>query len=796
MGDFVGSRSSEPNRRVLVVDDDPVIHGYFRKILSSITPSERSQPGGISGPTTDVVPFAVDAAIQGAESLALVERALDAGRPYALAFVDMNMPPGWDGVETIRRLWAVDDTLQVVICTAHSDLVWAESLAPIGGSARLLILKKPFDPAEVRQLGLALTEKWTLERHVQSRISDLRETVAHHSELLARSHFEFQALQQALDQNVICSVTDHRGIIIEANEPFCRISQYSRAELVGKSHKVINSGCHPTSFWADMWRTIAGGDWWRGEICNRARDGSLFWVDTTITPYRNPAGVIEKYVSLRVDVTARKAAEAELRKMAMLDPLTGLPNRSLLLDRLTHYVHRATEPAAAGFAVFFLDFDRFKLINDSLGHDIGDAMLREIAARLRRHLDISDTLDLDDGGCTAARLGGDEFVVIRGNIQSPDDATAVAEGLLHEFASPYSLGEHEVFSTVSIGVVTYHDGYRQADELLRDADTAMYEAKLAGKGRYVLFDAAMRERVLRRLEIEVDLRRALRANEFQVLYQPILSLETGRVVGAEALLRWNHPRFGLIPPGEFIPVAEETGVIGEIGDWVVRQACEQHVRWQRSDPEHAPPTVSVNLSRTQLASEDFIRRLDAILAETGLAPAALQLEVPESQVLENQHELTNVLRRLKARGIRLAMDDFGTGLSSLSGLHNLPFDVVKIDRAFVSDMSRGRSLFAVAHAVITLARNLGMSTVAEGIEHQDQVVGLQMLDCEYGQGYLFAHPMTADDLSAFLVGPRPEVSRPASLQAPLPAPPIFQPPIMGPHPPVLGPYPRNYPRPS
>lgn len=561
---------------------------------------------------------------------------------------------------------------------------------------------------------------------------------------------ETQAFRAALEAHSILAITDTAGVITDVNDRFCQVSGYTREELIGKTHRIINSGMQPKSLWVEAWRTIASGKTFRGEVCNRAKDGSLYWVDAAIVPFKDRKGKINKYVAIRTDITARKNAEEELRRMALLDRLTGLPNRGLLLDRLSQCIRRAERNPGRCFAVLFLDFDRFKLINDSLGHEAGDELLRQISARLRAVLHPADTLARDSEGCTAGRLGGDEFVVILDELGTPKDAITVANRLLETFQGVYRIADHEVVSTASIGIVTSDLARGTAEDLLRDADTAMYEAKLAGKGRYVVFNTAMRERVQGRLTLETDLRRAVSSGELWVAYQPIVALEDGATVGMEALVRWNHPVRGAVPPGEFIGVAEETGLIIEIGAWVLRQACERMAEWRRAFPRTAPATVSVNISRAQLAMADLPEQVMEILRQTGLPPAALRLEVTENQVVGGRTDMVPALRRIKAVGISLAMDDFGTGLSSLSGLHQLPFDVIKIDRSFVANISTGRHFMALAQSVVSLAGNLGLKTVAEGIESQEQVAALQGLGCDYGQGYFFARPITPEQMTEYL----------------------------------------------
>jgi diguanylate cyclase (GGDEF)-like protein len=449
----------------------------------------------------------------------------------------------------------------------------------------------------------------------------------------------------------------------------------------------------------------------------------------------------------------RQRMLAELGRAAHVDSLTGLPNRSLLHMRLQHAIDRAREAEEFGFAVMFIDFDRFKLINDSLGHDVGDQLLVEIAHRLRNNLRAHDCIARDTAGTTVARLGGDEFVVILDDVPNVELATSIAERLLPVLEQPYGLAEHTVRTSASVGLVHSSGQYRSSDDMLRDADIAMYEAKSRGKNCFVLFTPFMREAVHNRVRLENALRDGIGTEQFFLVYQPIVSLDDRRVQGAEVLVRWHHPELGLISPGAFIPIAEETRLILPLSDQVLRDACRQFVRWQREIPGQAPDYISVNLSRVQLADPTVGERTMAILRETGMPPECLQLEVTESQLMQHRAVALDLLTSFKRHGIRLAMDDFGTGYSSLSCLQEYPFDVLKVDRALTENVSRGRGYSALLHAVITLADNLGLDVVAEGIEDMEQLVLLQALGCPFGQGYLLARPLEARAFEVWMADP-------------------------------------------
>lgn len=454
-------------------------------------------------------------------------------------------------------------------------------------------------------------------------------------------------------------------------------------------------------------------------------------------------------------VIDRQRMVAELGRAAHVDSLTGLPNRALLNLRLQAAIDRSSERTDYGFAVMFIDFDRFKIINDSLGHEVGDLLLREIAHRLRDNLRANDTIARDAIGPTVARLGGDEFVIVLDDVPDVETAAHVAERLLPALEAAYHLGEHTVRTSASIGIVHSGAGYDSADDMLRDADIAMYEAKGRGRNCFAVFTPFMREAVRNRLRLENALREAIGTEQIYLAYQPIMSLDSRRVESVEVLARWRHPELGLISPVEFIPIAEETRLIVPLADDILRRACQQYLDWHARNPEAAPRYLSVNLSRVQLADPLMADRIIAILDDLDMPRGSIQLEVTESQLMQHHDVAATLLARLKQHGIRLAMDDFGTGYSSLSCLQEFPFDVLKVDRALTENVSRGRGYSALLHAVMTLADNLGLDVVAEGIETMEQLVLLQALECPFGQGYLLARPMEADAFEVWCLASSP-----------------------------------------
>ncbi len=577
---------------------------------------------------------------------------------------------------------------------------------------------------------------------------------------LTREHMQtsrrLSVFRRAIDAAAIVAITDRRGTIIEANEAFSKISGYSHEEIIGQNHRILKSGQHPKHFITEMYATIGRGKTWRGEFCNKAKDGSLYWVDTTIVPMLDDGGKIEGYLALRIETTDRMRLLSHLQDLAHHDALTGLPNRVSVLRSIQETIDCAD---GKHYALLFLDFDGFKLINDSLGHDIGDLLLKEIASRLNGALRASDMIgDRSDHGLSA-RLGGDEFVVLLRNLTRPSDAVVVANRLLNIFSKSYELAGRRVYSTASIGVVTSVRPYTTAQDVLRDADLAMYEAKAAGKSRYVVFDDNMRAAADDRLRVESELRTAVINKEFVVAYQPIISLETGQLAGAEALVRWDQPDRGIVSPADFIPIAEETGLIVPIGTWVLDEACRQLAEWKRSLGPASPPCIHVNLSRKQLLLPGLVELVEQVLDKHGLSPEGLHLEVTERGIMHDPQTAITTLNQLSELGVKIDVDDFGTGHSSLSCLHDFPIDVLKVDRGFIQNANLGRDYAALLHAVVTLADNLGLQVVAEGIENADQVALLQALGCEFGQGYLFSSPMFADEAKLFFLQAAATVSK-------------------------------------
>jgi diguanylate cyclase (GGDEF)-like protein len=632
-------RTAAANRRVLVIDDNAAIHEDFIKILgpeqgaeSALFDAERALLGE-SIPASTRQCFQVDTALQGQQGVELVRNALAAGHPYALAFVDMRMPPGWDGLETIQRLWGVDPNVQVVICSAYSDYDWTEVVARLDHSDKLLVVKKPFEPIEVLQCASALTRKWQNELTLRRQVESLERVVEDRT----------------------------RGL---------------------------------------------------------------------------------------------EAANRQLRHMATHDALTGLPNRVLLEDRLSQAIaHAARDGHSFALAVF--DLDRFKVINDSFGHATGDALLKEVASRLQG---VARSID------TVVRLGGDEFVMIIDNLAQAADAESVAQRAVAALRVPLRIGEHDIHTSASVGIALYPQDGNSVESLMAHADAAMYCVKQHGRNDLQFFTAGMDAATQDRGKLESDLHQALAREQFVLHYQPKVDAQTGKLRGAEALIRWLHPERGLVPPATFIPLAEDSGLIEGIGNWVIHEACRQARAWQ--DQGLAPTRVAVNLSAFQFHNGKLLEAIRRSLEEFSLDPAYLEVEITESALMSDPEESVAILRRLSEMGVLVSVDDFGTGYSSMSYLQRFPIDKLKIDRTFISDVTSSNDDASIVSAIVSLGHTLNLKVIAEGVETPEQLEFLQMLGCDQYQGYHYSRPMPAAEFAELIRrdGSGHEAATPASDQ--------------------------------
>jgi diguanylate cyclase (GGDEF)-like protein/PAS domain S-box-containing protein len=533
-------------------------------------------------------------------------------------------------------------------------------------------------------------------------------------------------------------VTDAKGIILAVNPAFTAITGYAAEEVVGRTPRMLCSDRHDRAFYDGLRQSLNETGMWQGEIWNRRKSGEAYPQWTTISTILDTDGRPKRRVTVINDVSEMRRKDEWIRHQAYHDALTGLPNRLLLEDRLSQAISTA-ERSGSRIAVLFLDLDRFKLVNDSLGHRAGDDLLKRVTDRV---IDCVRTTD------TVARQGGDEFVLILPGFASVTDVAHIAEKIVTALGRGFDIGGQQVHVGASIGISVHPQDGADADALLRNADAAMYEAKAAGRGTFRFFDSHMNSRAVHRLQLEASLWRALAERQFEVFYQLKMGLADGAIHGMEALVRWRDPERGLIPPLEFIPVAEETGLICEIGDWVLDDACRQMRLWVDQGLMDGP--VAVNVSARQLGDPEFAGRVRAILQRHGLESHWLQLEVTESVVMTEPEQAIGILGALADLGITIAIDDFGTGYSSFSYLKRLPIHVLKIDRSFVDDIGGSREDESIVVAIITVAKSLGLQVVAEGVETELQAGFLARQQCDFGQGYLYSRPVPAAEFAALL----------------------------------------------
>lgn len=672
---------------------------------------------------------------------------------FAVILLDVQMPD-MDGFETARliRSRQRSERTPIIFITAYvrgeMDMLEGYSLGAVD------FIFTPIVPEILRakvsvfvelsqQIQAIKQHEEHLERLVQSRTAALTAEIAERKQAEVSIRKLSSAMEKVADSIFI---TDADGVIEYVNSAFVIVTGYERDEAIGQSPRIMKSGSHDEKFYAQIWEALLRGEVYRNVIVNRRKDGRLYHEAVTITPLTDTQGKVTHFISSGKDMSESIQAQERLHHLAHHDALTGLPNRVLFVERLKHALQRANHRKRA-VAVMFLDMDRFKMVNDTLGHEAGDRLLQAMAARLLACVREGDTI---------ARFGGDEFAGLLNDVASPEDVAPIVGKFLEALAPPFVIDGHELFVGGSIGVSLYPDDGTDPQTLMKNADTAMYSAKQRGGNSSEFYYAGMNENALARLSLETGLRHALDRQEFSVQYQPQIDLKNGEVVGFEALLRWDRPDGGPVSPKVFIPILEETGLIVAVGEWMLRTACEQHRAWRAAG---LPPLrMAVNISSRQFEGGDLTETLRRVLQDAAMPAEFLELEITESILMKNAARDMEALQTLNALGMRFAIDDFGTGYSSLTYLKRFPIDILKIDKAFVRDITDNGDDAAIVRAIITMAQSLGIQALAEGVETREQVEFLRHQGCDLIQGYYFSPPLSASEAERFLVEKRPAAS--------------------------------------
>jgi diguanylate cyclase (GGDEF)-like protein/PAS domain S-box-containing protein len=737
--------STAQNRRVLLVDDLPSIHDDFRKVLGASAPTsalaelESALFGTAPPEPADATAFEMDSAFQGVEALKRIQDARQEGRPYAMAFVDVRMPPGWDGVETVENLWREDASLQIVLCTAYSDYEWPAVLARLDTRDRLLVLKKPFDPVEVYQFANALTTKWNLAR---------------------QAAFKMNLLEQAVEERTR-ELTNANIIVRNSPVVLYRLRGEPSLPLTYVSHNISKLGHAPESLvgaadWAS--RFIHPDDLARAgkamaqvfekdaagasiEFRLRGAPGQrVRWVENRYVPVRNRDGALVEIEGIVIDITERKAAEEQIARLARSDGLTGLANRATFMERLRQ-LYAAAKRGAPHFAVLYLDLDRFKPVNDTLGHPIGDRLLQEVAQRLRECTRQSDLV---------ARLGGDEFAILQAELSELANASELATKLLEALSAPFVIEGHGIRIGASIGISPFNAESDSSEVLLSRADIALYRAKEEGRGQFRFHSADLDQKVSERTNLASQLREAIKENQLELQYQPQVELATGAILGMEALVRWNHPTRGLLAAEAFVTLAERIGAVVPLERWVLEQACCQMRAW-RDEGLHLP-VMAVNLSLAQLnRGPELLQEVSACLDRWNLAPLDLEFDVTERTLAQLKWTQNEILPKLREMGVQIAIDNFGTEYSSFDYVRAYRINHLKISRACITRSATDAQSAAMISAIITFARDIGIDVIAQGVETEQQCALLNGAEANtQAQGFHFSAPVGAAEAAAML----------------------------------------------
>ncbi|MFA5960988.1 MAG: EAL domain-containing protein [Tatlockia sp.] len=664
-----------------------------------------------------------------------VGKALENGNPYALAFVDIRMPPGIDGITTIKKIWEIDQDIQVVICTAYSDYTWEDTVKNLGVSDNLLILKKPFDVEAVKQLASTLTKKWLISRDTKEHTTSLNKLVDQHTESLKQSLALLRATIEASTDGIL--VVDLAGTVVDYNQQFIKFWNIPETLLTEDTSEnllnhMLNQQTEPEKYMklVNKYRKKIDG---LSIQMVRLKNNKIF--ECYSRPHRVGSTIAGRIWSFH-DVTEQVLLKEKLDYQVTHDTLTGLPNRTLVLDRINQEITHAARHNTQ-VAVVSMDLDRFKLINDNLGHEMGDLLLRELSERLPSAIRKEDTL---------ARLGEDEFVLVFPLKKTGDEITTIIHKVMRLFNEPFLVSNQKIKVTMSVGISLYPTDGATANTLLSRADLAMYQAKAMGGNQWFFYSRKYDELSENQFHLEEELQNALDNQEFFLNYQPQFDIENQHILSIEALLRWQHPKKGVIAPMAFIPVAESSGLIIPIGEWVINEACRQLTIWHKTGLPSL--TIAVNVATKQLRQPDFPNVVEKILKRHNLEPHFLEIEITENVIVDRQ--IQQAIMKLKKINCKIILDDFGTGCSSLNSLKKLHIDRLKIDRSFVKNINYSRGDETIIEAIIAISHSMHFKVIAEGIEHQQQLDFLRNKNCDVIQGFLWSKPLSAKALEILL----------------------------------------------